>query len=160
MVTRVPPIFTGHAITEPLSWPARALAGCFGFGALTLLALSAWLHPDPAGVGTHHQLGLKPCGLLLSTGMPCPTCGMTTSFALFAHGRLLASFLNQPMGFVTAIGACATVWIGLYLAVTGKPVGRLANRLPLRGLVLAAVGFLLAAWVWKIVSIKAGWNVT
>jgi Protein of unknown function (DUF2752) len=37
---------------------------------------------------THRQLGLPPCTFYEKTGLPCPSCGMTTSFALLIRGDL------------------------------------------------------------------------
>lgn len=80
---------------------------------LALLVVAARLEPDPAGMGTHRQLGLGPCTFLTLTGWPCPTCGMTTCFSLAAHGRFLDAFLNQPFGLVLFVVDLAVVVVAL-----------------------------------------------
>ncbi len=45
------------------------------------------LEPDPRGFGTHQRLGLPPCTIRAVFGIPCPSCGMTTSFANITKGR-------------------------------------------------------------------------
>ncbi len=53
-----------------------------------LLTIALFLTPDPSGKGTHTQLGLPPCGFQLVHQIPCPACGMTTSWAWFVRGRI------------------------------------------------------------------------
>lgn len=60
-----------------------------GVGLLALLVTARWLTPDARGLGTHEQLGLPPCGFYLWYGLPCPSCGMTTSWAWLARGELV-----------------------------------------------------------------------
>ena len=36
---------------------------------LSVLGVAAWLKPDPRGFGTHQQLGLGKCGMLVTTGL-------------------------------------------------------------------------------------------
>jgi hypothetical protein len=36
---------------------------------------------NPRTMATHTQLGMPPCNFVVLTGKPCPSCGMTTSFA-------------------------------------------------------------------------------
>ena len=38
------------------------------------------------------------CGFTMVTGLPCPQCGMTRSFAWAARGHLIRSFLYSPGG--------------------------------------------------------------
>ncbi|MBX3419893.1 MAG: DUF2752 domain-containing protein [Pirellulaceae bacterium] len=52
-----------------------------------LFGVAARLKPDPSGHGTHRQLGLPPCTFQFVLGIPCPTCGFTTTWSLMMHGR-------------------------------------------------------------------------
>lgn len=122
---------------------------CSGIGSLAggvLLGVSAWLDPSPAGMGTHTQLGIPQCAWPGSLGMPCPSCGMTTAFALAADGRFLDSFCTQPAGFVLAVcAACLTA----VLAISAFTGARLAS---------AVVGSLGSAGGWLLVGIMVlGW---
>ncbi len=122
-------------------------------GCLTLLLLAALLTPNPAGTGTHTGLTilrLRPCNFLYTTGIPCPSCGMTTSFAHFVRGRFLASLYLQPMGFVLA-GLCAVFfWVAAYEVVTGRPAHRIFRQIPYNYWLIPLLGFAVAAWAWKI----------
>jgi hypothetical protein len=115
-----------------------------------LLGLALWLSPSGAGSGTHQQLGLPPCGWMVSMNMPCPSCGMTTAFSYAAHGSLLSSFLVQPMGFVLALMTAAAFVVSIFVACTGSMVGyALASRISPR-LLVAFGAFALVAWGYKI----------
>ncbi|MFT3784534.1 MAG: DUF2752 domain-containing protein [Tepidisphaeraceae bacterium] len=132
-----------------------AIGRLIGAGLATLcvavLATAAWLVPSGTGVETHRQLGLAPCGLLATTGVPCMTCGMTTSFAFFAHGNVLASLWVQPGGTVLAFMAAMIAWAGGYIAFTGLPGPALLNRVPFVRIVFITLGVLMVAWTWKII---------
>ena len=128
----------------------RLVALALAVGSFALLCIAAKLTPSPDGMATHTQLHLQHCGFLESTGLPCPSCGMTTSFSWFARGNIVASAYVQPMGIMLAILAAATVWIGSYVAITGKPVYRLVSDLPAKYHVFPLMILALAAWAWKI----------
>jgi hypothetical protein len=119
--------------------------GCFG-----LLLTAARLTPSATGVGSHRGLGLASCQMLDRTGVPCPSCGMTTSFTWFARGHVAASAYVQPMGMLLAAMAACGVWVGGYVAWTGRPVHRLVYTLPTRGLLIALLALGIAGWGWKI----------
>ena len=53
---------------------------------------------------------------------------MTTSFAWFVRGNLLASLWVQPMGLALAVIVAMTFWLALYMAVSGKPAWRLLGK--------------------------------
>jgi hypothetical protein len=75
---------------------------------------------------------------------------MTTSFAWLAKGNLLASGYVQPMGAILALLAAASVWGGLYIAITARPAHRLLRLLPPRYTLFPLLLMGILAWGWKI----------
>lgn len=147
---RVPIIYTVRPVPQRLGWGGRLLALGVGLACLAVLLVGLCLKPSPAGVGSHEGLGLAPCNFEQRTGLPCPTCGMTTSFSHFSHGQWLASFYVQPMGMVLAAAAAAVFWAGLYIGLTGRPAHRLLRFIPARYYLAPALVLAIAAWAWKI----------
>ena len=130
------------------------LFNVFLFGAsATVLGIARWLNPSPAGVGTHTQLGLPSCGFLQATGMPCPACGMTTSFAHAAHGHLFAAFHTQPAGATLAILTAAMLIASVYGMISGRSLSPLIDAVmrPVPMIALAAI--ILAGWMYKILLV-------
>lgn len=78
-----------------------------------VLGVARSLSPDPSGMGTHRQLGLGGCAMLTGTGVPCPMCGMTTTFAHLAHLQPLQAALTQPFGLVLFGGTVLAFALGL-----------------------------------------------
>jgi hypothetical protein len=77
-------------------------------GLIGVFAIAAWLNPYEADgrarrLETHLQLGLPPCSFRVLTGLPCPSCGMTTSFALLMHGDLENSLRANAVGTLLAL---------------------------------------------------------
>lgn len=68
------------------------------FVALAVIVASLVLSPAQSGYGTHQQLFMPPCFFRALTDIPCPMCGMTTSFALTAHGQVTAAFDSHILG--------------------------------------------------------------
>lgn len=150
------PIYVRTRPVARVGLRGRVLAFGFAGVCLTVLLVGAWIRPDGRGVGTHEQLGMPPCGFIRLFGLPCPTCGFTTSFSLFAHGRLIASFLNQPAGFVCALVSALVFWGGMYVGVTGVAVHRFFERwFTAKHVFMGGLGLLLA-WAYKIVLMKLG----
>src|SRR5262245_59589459 len=85
------------------------------FVSALILVIARLLHPSPRGFGTHEQLGLPPCPFLLLTGMPCPSCGLTTSFALAARLQFLSSLTIQPFGFIAFCLTFLAIPISIFL---------------------------------------------
>jgi hypothetical protein len=89
-----------------------------------IFAIALWLNPYRGGTvwtdGTHQQLGLPPCRFKELTGRPCPSCGMTTSFALLVRGDVWHSLQANAVG--TLLAAVCLVFIpwGLLCAVRGR----------------------------------------
>lgn len=127
---------------------------------LVVLVLAYGLAPSPSGHGTHRQLALPECSFRVHRGLPCPSCGMTTSMARMAHADVLGAWRAQPFGVVlfpvtvlvaaVAVGELATGrdlmkryrpslwWVVLFLAgeLLGWGIvlwtGFLSGRLPIQ----------------------------
>lgn len=87
------------------SWGLRKRLCLLLVSALLLsgFGLAAWIQPDPRGFGSHQQLHLPPCTFQSQFHLPCPACGMTTSFAHFVRGHWLQALRSSTTAFVLAI---------------------------------------------------------
>jgi hypothetical protein len=150
MQSAVPAIYVMRGPPARLSASERFFAAAISACALALLIVAASLTPNALGLGTHRDLGLAECGFLQKTGLPCPACGMTTSFAWFARGNFIASIYIQPMGALLAAMSAMAVWAGAWIAITGRPAHRLISSFSSRQTFVGLLGFALAAWGWKI----------
>lgn len=118
------------------------------------IGLGMALAPAPGGMGTHTRLGLPPCGMLVITGRPCPTCGVTTSFALASHGRLGEALVNQPFGLVVFLLVVVGLALSAALAATGRSARELvtARRTVVAVVVLTVLA--LASWGYKLAAVS------
>jgi hypothetical protein len=90
----------------PLGWRGRALLAAWSLCLLAGFGLAASLEPDSRRYGTHEQLGLPACTFRDTFGIPCPSCGMTTSFSHFVRGQWPSAARANAAGFLLAI-VCA-----------------------------------------------------
>jgi hypothetical protein len=147
-----------HNHHEPQQGPlVRLVCGLLAVACMAVLFVATTILPDPSGTGTHKQLGMAPCSLLMTSGVPCMTCGMTTSYSHFVRGNILASLWTQPGGTLLAFLTACGVWVFGYVALTGLPGAGLVNRLPLGRFIFIVLGFLLLAWTYKVVMTVRGW---
>ena len=93
-----------------------------------------------------------PCGMKQKTGLPCPTCGMTTCVLAFARGELLTAFYVQPAGAFL----CAILMAGTFFAFLTSVLGVYFNFFD-----RLWAGFRLK-WIVAglLVVLTAGWAVT
>jgi len=113
------------------------------------LAAGFLLVPSRTGTGTHRILGLPECGMLRASGKPCPTCGVTTSFVLAAHGRLAEAVVNQPFGFVLFLLVAGGLAGLVFTLATGRSWYPVFVRVNPVVILLALLGLLLASWAYK-----------
>ena len=118
---------------------ACALAGVLG--------VARWLEPDQRGYGTHEQFGLPPCAFRVLTGIPCPACGLTTSFAYAARGQLQSATAANFAGCVLVLGIAGMVPWCLISAAVGRTVGIRAPERAAMTALLAFVAIDLVVWV-------------
>jgi hypothetical protein len=147
---QIPLIFSPRAPRMRVGVMGRGFALLIGGGCLALLITAAILQPSPTGLGTHTALGLPVCAFQQNFGIPCPSCGMTTSWAWFARGNLAASLWIQPMGTLLALLTAFAVWAGFYIAITGRAAHHLLNYLPGGYILIAFLALTVLAWIWKI----------
>ena len=85
------------------------------FGALaifTLFAVASMLKPDSKGWGTHRQLGLPPCSFKFFCGVPCPTCGFTTTWSHLMNGNVPAAIrTNFAAVLLWLLAAASGIWM-------------------------------------------------
>ncbi len=122
MVRRLSCNTSPNSDTAGLSVAARWLCAAAGLLAAMLLAVAAWLTPDPYGngMGTHEQLGLPPCRFVAQWQTRCPSCGMTTAWAYAVRGRLDRALASNVGGTLLALAAMAAVPWSLSAACTGR----------------------------------------
>ena len=117
---------------------------------LTPLVIAVGLEPDHRGHGTHEQMGLEPCGYLVETGRPCPTCGMTTAFANTVRLRLPSAFAANPGGLFLALVCMA---IPIYIVDSWRrrlPASRFFQTWLGRRWLIISIAVLLLGWIIKL----------
>ncbi len=161
----MPPPLTTAEYDEPLEvlpvpgpWVRGSLAG-LALGLTAVFGVALWLDPyqadgNPRRMETHRQLGLPPCTFYRVTGLPCPSCGMTTSFALLVRGDLVNSARANFVGtMLAAFGMVLVPWC-VVAALTGRtPFIRSLER-AVTVVVLAFLGLMLLRWA---IVIGARW---
>jgi len=89
--------------------------------------------------------------------LPCPMCGMTTTFSLMAHFRPIDALLNQPFGVVLFGMTFATVVIAL-LEIVGprKRWTAILDRMDGREqwYIAGLLFMMLTAWAYKIALVR------
>jgi len=134
-----------------LAWWVRLNLIVMGFGLFVVFVIAAWLHPyDKSGVAntqeTHLQLGFPQCSFYRMTGLPCPSCGFTTSFSLLAHGDPVNALRANSVGtLLAAFGMLALPW-ALISAWRGRYVWiKSAERVLIMSLIVFVV-LMLTRW--------------
>ena len=143
---RVPRPNTARIARLTLLLIAGLLAGVF--------AVAFYLNPydadgKPRTMATHTQLGMPPCNFVILTGKPCPSCGMTTSFALLVRGDVGASLRANWAGTLIAVLWALTMVWAVASGIKGRalfiPRGR--GELVLTASVGVVLVLMLARWV-------------
>jgi hypothetical protein len=129
----------------PVSGRARWSHALLLLGVLVMVGVGLYLTPDPAGHGTHQQLGLPPCTIYYLTGRPCPSCGLTTSVSAILHGQFGLAWRANPTGFLIVAAAGAVALNSLFALLWGRSVRIENTRFTLLLLALLALWLLHGA---------------
>ena len=135
------------AWSSRVAWSALSL-----LGAVVLIA-ARLLPPSASGLGTHLALGLPPCSFLVWSGLPCPTCGLTTAFSYAARFELAHSLRAHPLGLPLFTLVLLLVAYALRALVRGTAVGHAVERLQADRAAQWLVLGLLVCWVARVVAL-------
>jgi hypothetical protein len=86
-----------------------------------------------------------PCGFKVQFGLPCPTCGMTTSVLTFARGDILQSFYIQPAAAVLCCMLIAAGIFAIVVAIAGTDWG-LVRSLKLKYIIVTFMVITGGGW--------------
>jgi hypothetical protein len=140
-------------------WVRGLLVGVV-LGLVAVFGVALWLNPyNPDGsarrLATHRQMGLPPCTFYQATGLPCPSCGMTTSFALLVRGDVVNSLRANSAGTLLALfclgfipWALVSVTRRRLLFVRSLERAMLVCVLGLMALMLTRWLLLIGVWWW------------
>lgn len=135
---------------EPIVGWQRLLLIFTGCVLVSLLITAACLPPSANGMGTHQQLGLPPCSMVMFFDMRCPACGMTTSWAHLMRGQIVQSAHANTGGLMLALFAL----IGGPWMLASATVGRwwLGMLDPIWVLAAGSLIFAVttAQWAWRV----------
>jgi hypothetical protein len=134
-----------------LRWWARALLLTLAGFLVLVFALAIALDPyRPDGTArreeTHRQLGLPPCTFRVVTGVPCPSCGMTTSFALLVRGDLVNSLRANAVGTLLGLFCLAFIPWAVVSAYRAELLYITSVESTLTRLVVAFLVLMLLRW--------------
>jgi hypothetical protein len=98
----------GDPARTPLTWKVRLGLLLVAVLLIGVFTVALWLDPydyagEPRREETHRQLGLPECTFKSLTGKVCPSCGMTTSFALLLRGDVISSVRANWVGTLLAV---------------------------------------------------------
>jgi hypothetical protein len=123
----------------------RVIAALISLAVVVLFA-GLWLSQH---VGFDFGLLFGPCGMKQRTGLPCPTCGMTTSVLAFARGAIVTAFYTQPAGALLCSMLVAAALFAFLTAVSGIyfiSLDRLFAEITVKRVVVGLLVVLAAGW--------------
>ncbi len=141
------------------AWVRGALVG-IALSLTAVFTVAVCLNPyQPDGTAlrmeTHRQMNLPECGFKKFTGLPCPACGMTTSFALLVRGDVWNSLRANAVGTMLAVIGLATIPWSLASVVCGRP---LFIRSMERTMLLIVGGFVTLMMLRWVIVLLLSWR--
>ncbi|MGE3270510.1 MAG: DUF2752 domain-containing protein [Chloroflexota bacterium] len=136
--SRVAATVTGQAMRPALFGPLGLAAGA--------VIPTAWVENGP-----------PLCLFRLSTGMPCPGCGLTRSVVSLMHGDLSASAYYHPLGMVFVLLVLVLVVLDIWLLIAtrrrgedNRPPSWVMDRLAQTPAPWLAVAALMLTWLVRL----------
>jgi hypothetical protein len=132
------------------TWVRGALVG-IALGLIAVFVVAAWLNPynsdgSARRMETHRELGLPECTFKRITGLPCPSCGMTTSFALIIRGDLIHGVQANSVGVLLALFLLIVIPWCIASAVCRRTLFVRSVERWLMVIVIGLMGLMLLRW--------------
>ena len=122
-----------------------------------LLGVASLLTPNPAGHGTHRQLGLPGCTMVTIFGIRCPGCGMTTSWAHTLNGDIEGGLRANTAGVMLCLFASLSVPFLIAMSMRGvRSRGNWMSRLAIT-LLFLILSISVLEWLIRMASGRALW---
>jgi hypothetical protein len=123
----------------------RLLAGLV----LSVVVISFELFWLAANAKIDIGLLINPCGFKQRYGLPCPTCGMTTSALTFVQGKIFESFYIQPAAALLCCIMVVVAFLAFLIAVFGVYfvfLRRFFTEVKIKHIILALIVIIAAGW--------------
>jgi hypothetical protein len=111
------------------------------------LLATAWVLP---GLWSRGLQPIPQCLFHQVTGLPCPFCGGTRSFAAMAHGNVAAAAHVFPIGPLLFAMVVAAVLYSMWTITTGRRLQVVLDDRLRRRLTICAVALLALNWASKL----------
>jgi hypothetical protein len=115
------------------------------------LAVACVLEPSPQNRGTHQQLGLPPCTVVVLFGHRCPACGMTTAWAHLVRGHWVEAMRANVGGALLGLfDVLAVPWL-LASAARGRWLGWVPDMNVVAWVIAAIMLVTLIDWAVRMI---------
>jgi hypothetical protein len=107
-----------------------------------------WREAGMPGGGAERSSPLLACPMRMTTGLPCPLCGMTTGTFYIMRGQFVSAFQAHPFSLVLFAAAFLLFPLSVYTLATNKYPG--LSRKTVLIITVFSVSSFLASWVYNL----------
>lgn len=138
-------------VRTPVQWWVRGVLLAMAAVVCVVFVIATQVQPYKADgtakrQASHTSIGMAPCRFQEVANMPCPSCGMTTSFALLVRGDVINSMRANWVGTGLAVFCALFVPWCVVSSIRGKYLWVRRLEAPLAFLVGTFTVLMLGRW--------------
>ena len=146
---------TGTRTPNSLTWKVRLALDGVAAALGTVFTVAVVVDPSDAEgtarrMETHTQLGLPECTFKTLYGKPCPSCGLTTSFALLLRGDVANSARANYVGTLLAAFLLVVLPWAVVSLIRGRLIWIVSLERALTWTVAVFLTLLLVRWAFVV----------